>query len=103
VQATGRLHVVTAKGGLAALTKGLALDLAPHHITVNCVVPGLINTTRGTSSAAQLPENRRTAVPPVGRRGEPEEVATVVRMLCGPESRFVTGQAIHVNGGTYMP
>jgi 3-oxoacyl-[acyl-carrier protein] reductase len=99
----GRLHVVTAKGGLAALTKGLALDLAPHHITVNCVVPGLINTTRGTSSAGQLPENRRSAVPPVGRRGEPEEVATVVRMLCGPESRFVTGQAIHVNGGTYMP
>jgi len=99
----GRLHVVTAKGGLAALTKGLAFDLAPHHITVNCVVPGLINTVRGTSSAAALPENRRTAVPPIGRRVEPEEVATVVRMLCGPESRFLTGQAIHVNGGTYMP
>ena len=99
----GRLHVVTAKGGLAALTKGLALDLAPHNITVNCVVPGLIQTVRGTASAAELPEHRRTAVPPVGRRGEPQEVAAMVRMLCGPESRFLTGQAIHVNGGTYMP
>ena len=94
---------MTAKGGLAALTKGLAHDVARHHITVNCVVPGLINTTRGTTSAGELPESRRNAVPPVGRRGEPEEVAAVVRMLCGPESRFVTGQAIHVNGGTYMP
>ena len=99
----GRLHVVTAKGGLAALTKGLAFDLAPHHITVNCVVPGLIRTVRGTGSAAELPEHRKTAVPPIGRRGEPEEVASMVRLLCGPESRFLTGQAIHVNGGTYMP
>jgi 3-oxoacyl-[acyl-carrier protein] reductase len=99
----GRLHVVTAKGGLAALTKGLAYDLAPHHITVNCVVPGLIRTVRGTSSAAELPEHRKAALPPLGRRGEPEEVAALVRLLCGPESRFVTGQAIHVNGGSYMP
>jgi 3-oxoacyl-[acyl-carrier protein] reductase len=99
----GRLHVVTAKGGLAALTKGLAYDLAPHHITVNCVVPGLIKTVRGTFSAAELPEHRKAAVPLIGRRGEPEEVATVVRLLCGPESRFLTGQAIHVNGGNWMP
>jgi len=99
----GRLHVVTAKGGLAALTKGLAFDLAPHRITVNCVVPGLIETVRGTSSAAELPEHRKTAVPLIGRRGEPEEVASVVRLLCGPESRFLTGQAIHVNGGGFMP
>jgi 3-oxoacyl-[acyl-carrier protein] reductase len=100
--AAGRVHVVTGKGGLAAMTKGLALDLAPHHITVNCVVPGTIETVRGLPGAPARPEGRRS-VPPIGRRGEPEEIATVVRMLCGPDSRYITGQAIHVNGGGYMP
>lgn len=97
-----RLHVVTSKGGLAALTKGLALDLAPHHVTVNCVVPGTVVTVRGSASAPELPEYRRS-MPPVGRRGEPEEVAAVVRLLCGPDSRYMTGQSIHVNGGALMP
>lgn len=100
--APSRVHVVTSKGGLAAMTKGLALDLAPHKITVNCVVPGTVHTVRGSASAPELPEYRRS-VPPVGRRGEPEEVAAVVRMLCGPDSRYITGQSIHVNGGGLMP
>ena len=98
----GRLHVVTAKGGLAALTKGLALDLAPHHITVNCVVPGTIEVARGVPGIPERPEGR-PSVPPVGRRGEPEEIAAMVRVLCGPEARYITGQAIHVNGGGFMP
>jgi len=100
--ALARLHVVTSKGGLAAMTKGLALDLAPHNITVNCVVPGTVDTVRGSSSAPERPDYRRS-VPPVGRRGEPEEVAAVVRMLCGPDFRYITGQSIHVNGGGFMP
>ena len=45
----------------------------------------------------------RPAVPPIGRLGLPEEVAAMVRMLCGPDARYITGQAIHVNGGGYMP
>lgn len=100
--AAGRVHVVTAKGGLAAMTKGLALDLAPHHITVNCVVPGTIETVRGLPGAPARPEGRRS-LPPIGRRGEPEEIAAMVRMLCGPGSRYITGQSIHVNGGGYLP
>ena len=100
--ATGRAHVITAKAGIAGMTRALALDLAPHHITVNCVVPGTIETIRGLPGAPQRPSDRR-GLPPVGRRGEPEEVAAVVRMLCGPDARYITGQAIHVNGGGYMP
>lgn len=100
--ATDRAHVIAAKAGLAGLTKALALDLAPHRITVNCVVPGTIETLRGLPGAPERPEHRRTP-PPIGRRGEPEEVAAVVRMLCGPEARYITGQAIHVNGGGFMP
>ena len=100
--ATDRAHVIAAKAGLAGLTKALALDLAPHRITVNCVVPGTIDTVRGLPGAPERPEHRRS-LPPIGRRGEPEEIAAVVRMLCGPDSRYITGQSIHVNGGGFMP
>lgn len=99
--ARARAHVVTAKAGLAGMTKALALDLTPHNITVNCVVPGQIATVRGSPSAPPLPEHR-LAPPPVGRRGEPQEVAAMVRMLCGPDARYITGQSIHVNGGGLM-
>ena len=100
--ASERAHVITAKAGLAGMTKALALDLAPHHITVNCVVPGTIESQRGLPGVPERPAHRR-APPPIGRRGEPEEIAAMVRMLCGPDARYITGQAIHVNGGGYMP
>jgi len=100
--ATGRAHVIAAKSGLAGFTKALALDLAPQHITVNCVVPGTIESQRGLPGVPERPAHR-AAPPPIGRRGEPEEIAAMVRMLCGPDARYVTGQAIHVNGGGYMP
>jgi len=96
--ADGRAHVIAAKAGLAGLTRGLALDFAPHHITVNCVIPGTIETVRGLPGAPERPQHRRT-LPPVGRRGDPQEIAAMVRMLCGPDTRYVTGQSIHVNGG----
>jgi 3-oxoacyl-[acyl-carrier protein] reductase len=99
--AAGRAHVVTAKAGLAGMTRALALDLAPHGITVNCVVPGTIETVRGLPGAPERPAHRQ-GVPPVGRRGEPDEVAATVRFLCGPGARYITGQSLHVNGGGYM-
>ena len=99
--AAGRAHVVTAKAGLAGLTRALALDFAPQGITVNCVVPGTIETLRGLPGAPERPAHRQ-APPPVGRRGEPEEVAAAVRFLCGPGARYITGQSLHVNGGGYM-
>jgi 3-oxoacyl-[acyl-carrier protein] reductase len=100
--AAERAHVITAKAGLAGMTKALALDLAPHQITVNCVVPGTIDSQRGLPGVPERPAHRRSP-PPIGRRGEPEEIAAMVRMLCGPDARYVTGQAIHVNGGGYLP
>jgi 3-oxoacyl-[acyl-carrier protein] reductase len=100
--ATGRAHVIAAKAGLAGFTKALALDLAPSGITVNCVVPGTIESERGLPGVPERPASRR-APPPLGRRGEPEEIAAMVRMLCGPDARYITGQAIHVNGGGFMP
>ena len=100
--ATERAHVITAKAGIAGFTRALALDLAPHQITVNCVVPGTIEGVRGVPGAPERPAHRRSP-PPIGRCGEPEEIAAMVRMLCGPEARYITGQAIHVNGGGYLP
>jgi 3-oxoacyl-[acyl-carrier protein] reductase len=100
--AAERAHVITAKAGLAGLTKALAMDLAPHKITVNCVVPGTIESQRGLPGVPDRPAHRLT-VPPIGRRGEPEEIAAMVRMLCGPDARYITGQSIHLNGGGFMP
>jgi len=96
---TGRPHVVAAKLGLVGLTRALAHDLAADGITVNCVVPGLIDTKRGGSSGSKTAHLRETIV---GRHGTPEEVAGVVRFLAGPRARYVTGQDWHVNGGAYL-
>ncbi len=93
-----RAHVVAAKAGLAGLTRALAHDLAPHKVTVNCVAPGLIDTSR----TGPEPAHHQKLAPPLGRKGTPEEIATLVRFLCGPGSRYITGQTIHANGGLYM-
>jgi 3-oxoacyl-[acyl-carrier protein] reductase len=97
-----RVHVITAKAGLAGFTKGVAMDLAQFGITANCVVPGLIGTHRGATSPAN-PHHHASRPMPLGRRGTPEEVAALVRYLCGPQARYITGQSLHVNGGSFMP
>jgi 3-oxoacyl-[acyl-carrier protein] reductase len=99
--APGRAHVVTAKAGLTGMTRALALELAPQATTVNCVVPGTIETVRGLPGAPERPAHRQ-GLPPLGRRGEPGEVAATVRFLCGPGARYITGQSLHVSGGGFM-
>ena len=98
--AKGRPHVVAAKAGLVGLTRGLAHDLAPFGITVNCVVPGLIETVRGASSGTRSAHHGTDTL--LGRRGTPEEVAAAVRFLAGPGARYITGQTLHVNGGAFL-
>ena len=97
--AAGRPHVIAAKLGLVGLTRALAHDLAPDGITVNCVVPGLIETVREGASSKRSAHSHEGVL---GRRGHPEEVAAAVRFLAGPQARYVTGQEWHVNGGAYM-
>jgi 3-oxoacyl-[acyl-carrier protein] reductase len=99
--AMGRVHAITAKAGMVGLTRALSKELASSNITVNTVVPGSIDTVRGFAAGgnhgrASLPDS------PLGRRGRPEEVAAMVRFLCSDEARYVTGQAIHVNGGAFV-
>jgi 3-oxoacyl-[acyl-carrier protein] reductase len=98
--AKNRAHVVTAKAGLIGLTRALAHDLADDGITVNCVVPGLIGTPRPKDKPQ--PAHHLTHQTITGERGKPEEVAAAVRFLCSPGARYITGQALHANGGAYL-
>lgn len=97
--ASKRVHVVTAKAGLVGMTRALATELSPQGITVNCVAPGLIDTSRTPAAAPNHHAANRTLV---GRAGLPQEVAEAVCWLAGPNARYVTGQVIHVNGGAYL-
>jgi 3-oxoacyl-[acyl-carrier protein] reductase len=98
--AKNRAHVVTAKAGIIGFTRALAHDLADDGITANCVVPGLIGTPRPKDKPE--PAHHLTHQTITGNRGLPEDVAATVRFLCGPGARYVTGQAIHTNGGAYL-
>ncbi|MGO4728373.1 MULTISPECIES: SDR family NAD(P)-dependent oxidoreductase [unclassified Inquilinus] len=97
----GRVHVTTAKAGIVGFTHGLAHDLGPDGITVNCVVPGLIGTQR-THLRGGEPAHHAQHTTLVGRRGKPEEVASLVRYLAGPSARYITGQTLHINGGAFL-
>jgi 3-oxoacyl-[acyl-carrier protein] reductase len=91
----GRAHVLAAKAGLIGLTRALATELADANITVNLVSPGLIGTP-----PPGRPKPRFSTLP--GAPGTPEDVAGIVRYLCGPQARYITGQTIHVNGGAFF-
>ncbi len=97
----GQSNYSAAKSGLIALTKSLAKEVARKGITVNCVAPGFITT----DMTAKVPEAIRDKIAndtPVGRFGNPEEVAAAVVFLASPQASYITGQEINVNGGLYM-
>lgn len=93
----GSMLYAAAKGALNTLTIGLAREFGPHGIRVNAVSPGLIDTPFHAGHERSFPQ--RIAAIPLGRMGEPEEVARVVGFLAGDEARFVTGQIVTVAGG----
>ena len=89
-----------AKAALEALARALAVDLAPHGITVNCVAPGYIQKDPGAQAALNS-ENRSRAQAriPLGRLGRPDEIAALIEFLLSPAAAYITGQTIHADGG----
>ncbi len=97
----GQASYSASKAGLIGLTKTAARELAARGITVNAVAPGFIDT----AMTEGLPEKAREAMLaqiPLGRTGQPEEVAEAVAFLASRKAAYITGQVIHVNGGMYM-
>jgi 3-oxoacyl-[acyl-carrier protein] reductase len=97
----GQANYVASKAGLIGLTKSLAQELASRNITVNAVAPGFIETDM-TGVLKDEQKARITQGIPMGRIGNPGEVAAAVRFLASEEASYITGNVIDVNGGMYM-
>jgi 3-oxoacyl-[acyl-carrier protein] reductase len=98
----GAIAYATAKGGVLTFTRGLAKELGPRKIRVNCVSPGMINTTFHNTFTKPEVRQKVAAMTPLGREGEAAEVAEVVLFLASPRSSFVNGEAVEINGGSYF-
>ena len=97
----GQANYAAAKAGVAGMTRALARELGSRNITVNCVAPGFIDT----DMTRVLGEEQTTALTqqiPLGRLGQPEDIAHAVAFLASPQAGYVTGTTLHVNGGMYM-
>ncbi len=97
-----RCHVSASKSGLEGLMRALAIELAPHRITCNCVAPGAVDTVRGASAGGAAPSTLVEKGIPLGRKAAVEEISGAVRFLAGPDGRYITGQVLHVNGGVFL-
>ncbi len=102
-----RVHYAAAKAAIIGLTKSLAREKARYNIRVNAVAPGPIDTAlwRGGRSGSELEKAmaRRAEIIPLGRLGRASEVASTILFLLGPESGFVTGHVVTIDGGEVMP
>ncbi len=94
-----RVTYSAAKAGLNGLTRALALELAPYHILVNAVAPGYINTELTKKNNTPEALERIAEEIPLGRLGEPSEIAECVAFLCSPKNSYMTGQVIVLDGG----
>jgi 3-oxoacyl-[acyl-carrier protein] reductase len=95
-----RCHVATAKAGIAGMTGALATELAPHDITVNCIVPGRVDTVKPSGDRNQHRAPRGDS--PMGRSATQEEIADLALYLCSDGCRYLNGQMLHVNGARYI-
>jgi len=98
----GQANYAAAKAGMIAFTKSLAQEVASRNITANVIAPGFIDTDM-TQSLTEEQKATILNVIPMGRIGEPEEIASCVTFLASAKAAYITGQTIHINGGMLMP
>ena len=96
------VHYSASKAGLIGASRSMALELAPHGIRVNAVAPGLVDTAQPRFEHNDAALARLAAEIPLGRMGEGSDIADVIVFLAGSGARFVTGQTLFVNGGSYL-
>jgi len=97
----GQANYAAAKAGVAGMTRALARELGSRGITVNCVAPGFIATDM-TAALGEEQQKALAAQIPLGRLGQPADIAAAVAYLASPEAGYVSGQELHVNGGMFM-
>ncbi|OFZ73936.1 MAG: 3-oxoacyl-ACP reductase [Betaproteobacteria bacterium RBG_16_64_9] len=97
----GQVNYAAAKAGVSGLTRALAREIGSRGITVNSVAPGFIETDM-TQALSAVQRQALLAQIPLGRLGQPEDVAAAVAFLCSPGGAYITGSTIHVNGGMFM-
>ena len=97
----GQINYAAAKAGIAGMTRSLAREIGSRGITVNCVAPGFIDTDM-TRALSEAQREELLGQIPLGRLGNPQEVAAVVAFLASPGAAYITGATLHVNGGMYM-
>jgi 3-oxoacyl-[acyl-carrier protein] reductase len=97
----GQSAYVASKAGVIGLTKTMARELSSRNITVNAVAPGFIETDMTHALSPELREEHFKAIP-LGRYGQPKEIADAVAFLASPRANYITGQVLGINGGMYM-
>jgi NAD(P)-dependent dehydrogenase (short-subunit alcohol dehydrogenase family) len=97
------VHYSASKGGVVAMTRATALELAPHGIRVNAIAPGLTDTAQPRYGNNEEELAAMASAVPLGRMAQPDDIAAVAVFLASDDARHVTGQTVHVNGGSYMP
>ena len=97
------VHYSASKGGVVAMTRAMALELAPYGIRVNAIAPGLTDTAQPRYGSTEDEIAVMASAVPLGRMAQPEDIARVAVFLASDDAGHVTGQTVHVNGGSFMP